>query len=198
MILKVCGLTDNSSGRAIAALPEVTHLGFIFYEKSPRFTTSSFNTEKRKVGVFVDHELNHILDLVAEHRLTGIQLHGNESPDLIARLPKKLEIFKAIGMETAADLEKTKAFEGTIDAFLFDTKSSKFGGTGTTFNWSILNHYNGTTPFILSGGIGLENIGELKNFQHPSFHGVDLNSRFERLPKEKRTEDIKQFIQHIQ
>ncbi len=197
MFIKVCGLTDNESTRTIAQLDGISHLGFIFYDKSPRYTKTSIKTTKPKIGVFVNEELSQILELVEKHQLSGVQLHGNETPDFAASLPNSLLKIKAIGISAVNDLEKASQFEGSVDYLLFDTKSPDFGGTGKTFDWSILQHYKGNIPFILSGGIGLESVNQLDSFYHPKFAGYDLNSRFERAPKDKNVSQIKLFAKAV-
>src|SRR6218665_2086757 len=160
MFVKVCGLTDNESGRTIAQLKGVNYLGFIFYKSSPRYTETSVNTSKPKIGVFVNEDLNRILELIEKHQLSGVQLHGEETPEFVKKLPNSLLKIKAFGVSSISDLEKTAPFEGLVDYFLFDTKSSNFGGTGKSFDWTILEQYMGNTPFILSGGIGLNSANE--------------------------------------
>jgi len=193
-MIKVCGLTDNESSRLVADINGVDHLGFIFYEGSQRFTTTSFDTAKKKVGVFVNASAGYIIKQVAQHKLDVVQLHGNESPDFIKQLPEGFKIIKAFGIATEADLEATKAYEKLVDYFLFDTKSERHGGTGIVFNWHILDNYNGNTPFMLSGGIGPDSILALQEFSHPKLAGYDLNSRFEVAPKQKDPTAIANFL----
>lgn len=197
MKIKVCGLTDNESGRTLAQLPEVSYLGFIFYEESPRHTTSTFKTSKPKIGVFVNEEISRILELAAEHALSGVQLHGNESPEFIAQLPENLIKIKAFGISSVGDLAQTSNYEGLVDYFLFDTKTERFGGSGNPFDWTILEKYEGKTPFFLSGGIGLDSAHEIETFQHEKHAGFDLNSRFEREPKNKNVSQIQHFLKAV-
>lgn len=197
MIIKICGLTDNESGRTLAQLSSISYLGFIFYKNSPRYTTTSVKTAKPKIGVFVNEELSEILALVHEHNLTGVQFHGDETPEFIKKLPNELLKIKAIAISTVADLAKTEKYQGLVDYLLFDTKDENFGGTGRSFDWSILQEYEGNTPFILSGGIGLNSASNLEKFQHPKLAGYDLNSRFERSPKDKNVAQIQQFTKAV-
>lgn len=194
MIIKVCGLTDNESSRQVAALPGVDYLGFIFYENSKRFTQTSIDTNKKKVGVFVNASADYISEQIKKHSLDVVQLHGNEAPELIKKLPTHVKVIKAFGIAIEADLEATKAYENIVDYFLFDTKSESHGGTGTVFEWQTLNAYKGSTPFFLSGGIGLDLTERLKHFSHPKLAGYDLNSRFETEPKIKDPEQIATFL----
>jgi len=194
MIIKVCGLTSNASSEEVSKLNGVTHLGFIFYPGSKRYTETSFETVKKKVGVFVNAPISEVKRQIAIHHLDAVQLHGEESPDYISELAASIEIIKAIGIESAEDLNKTRLYEGLITTFLFDTKSPEKGGTGLAFDWSILHQYTGKIPFILSGGLGPNNLERLRLFQHPKLIGYDLNSRFEIAPTVKDVHQIDTFI----
>ena len=81
--------------------------------------------------------------------------------------------------------------------FLFDTKCSSAGGNGEQFDWSILNDYDGDVPFLLSGGIGPDDVEKIKSFNHPKFAGIDLNSCFEIEPGLKDVEKLKKFISQL-
>jgi len=197
MIIKVCGLTDNPESRAVAELDGIDMLGFIFYEGSSRYTERTLSTAKKKVGVFVNAALEYILEKINTHSLNAVQLHGSEPPEYIKQLPKDIEIIKVFGIASAEDLEQTKAYEGLADMFLFDTKSPKHGGTGTAFNWQVLENYKGETPFLLSGGIGPESAEALRKFSHPKLAGYDLNSRFELAPKIKDATLIANFLNEM-
>jgi tryptophan synthase beta subunit len=194
MIIKVCGLTDNASSREIANLQDVDYLGFIFYEGSKRFTQKTLATSNKKVGVFVNAPLEYITQQIYKHKLDAVQLHGDESPEFIRQLPNDIIIIKAFGIASKSDLEATRFYDGIADYFLFDTKSENHGGTGISFNWKVIESYEGSTPFLLSGGIGLESVENLKQFKHQQLAGYDLNSRFELSPKVKDANLIATFI----
>ena len=158
-----------------------------------------------RVGVFVDDMPQNIVTRVYNYGLDYVQLHGDESPTMIENLRRTLEpdikpgikIIKAIGIETAEDLNQCEAYEGLVDLFLFDTKTPAKGGSGKPFDWSILSAYQGHTPFLLSGGIGPDDVQKIKSFRHPQFIGIDLNSRFEIEPGVKDIGKLKTFIQEI-
>jgi phosphoribosylanthranilate isomerase len=80
---------------------------------------------------------------------------------------------------------------------LFDTKCDEHGGSGKSFDWSILNEYKGQTPFLLSGGISVDSIAALKEFKHPRWSGIDLNSCFEVSPGMKDVKKIKSFLNEL-
>lgn len=93
-------------------------------------------------------------------------------------------------------MEAIAPYEGLVDYFLFDTKGPSVGGNGEKFDWSILDAYNGDTPFLLSGGIGPDDAERIKSFNHPKCIGIDLNSRFEIEPGIKDTVKLKTFLNY--
>ena len=95
------------------------------------------------------------------------------------------------------DVMRYKEYEGSVDYLLFDTKCATSGGCGKHFDWSVLEAYDGNTPFLLSGGIGPEDIDNVKAFRHPMMAGIDLNSKFETEPGIKDIEKLKLFIRKI-
>lgn len=180
-------------------------MGFIFYEKSPRCVREPVARSPKeegieRVGVFVNADIQDILDKAAAFDLDCIQLHGSESADYCRQLREvwKGKIFKAISVKEAEDVEKAKEYiSSIIDLFLFDTKCKTMGGSGEQFDWSVLDHYDGDIPFLLSGGIGPDDVERVKAFWHPKCIGVDLNSRFETAPALKDAHLLKRFIQEI-
>lgn len=198
MKIKVCGLKNNPASVAISQLPFIDYLGFIFAEQSPRFTEETVSSlNKQRVGVFVNASLETILFTAKKHQLTVIQLHGDETPELCRELKNHFQVIKAFGIDKTVDFESLSVYESAVDTFLFDTKSEQRGGTGIPFDWALLDRYQGSTPFFLSGGIGVESISEIQQFKHPFFAGIDLNSRFEIQPGVKDIERIQSFIQTL-
>jgi phosphoribosylanthranilate isomerase len=210
MIVKVCGMRDAENIREVESLG-VDLMGFIFWPKSSRYVSERPNylpTKCKRVGVFVDEDIETIKKISDDYALNFIQLHGSESPEYISRLsfqlPLKgvggsfLSIIKAFNIATKEDLEAIKAFEGIVDYFLFDTKGKGVGGNGEKFDWSVLDAYNGNTPFLLSGGIGPDDAERVKAFHHPKCVGIDLNSRFELAPALKDINKLKEFVKKIQ
>ncbi len=208
--LKVCGLTKLDQIEALISL-NVNFLGFIFYEKSPRFVLNSLTLNQileiehqGKVGVFVNESVEKIVEISEKAKLNYIQLHGDESDDFISELRKKLnpeiKIIKVIriGNQTSDELQKTINHQpSTVNYFLFDTDSKSFGGTGTTFDWQLLNNLEITKPYFLSGGISEENIDQLSIIRQQPF-SLDINSKFEIEPGNKDLEKIKEFQSIIQ
>ena len=198
MIVKVCGMRDAENIRQLEALG-IDWMGMIFWPKSKRHVSTPpvyLPQHVRKVGVFVDASLDAIRQYVEDYQLDIIQLHGQESPETLKAL-KPLKLIKAFNIATPEDLQKTVAYEGLADYFLFDTKGKSVGGNGEKFDWSVLDSYQGETPFLLSGGIGSEDAQDIKSFHHPKCIGIDLNSRFETEPGLKDITKLKQFLEAI-
>ncbi len=183
-------------------------MGFIFWHKSSRNVSempSYLPTRQKRVGVFVDADIKEVTEKAKEYALDLIQLHGKETPDYIQRLrslcpqhgDRATAIIKALNIADTEDLAQTAQYEGIVDYFLFDTKSKLVGGNGTQFDWSVLQAYQGDTPFILSGGIGPDDAEKVKNFQHPMCAGIDLNSRFETAPALKDIQLLNHFIERL-
>lgn len=160
----------------------------------------------RKVGVFVDATVQDIITRIVGFRLDGVQLHGSESPTFISNLRStvvpdicpRLIIMKAVSIGSAADFNQCRQYEGVADMFVFDTRCTGHGGSGEQFDWSLLQCYHGSTPFLLSGGIGEADARRISEIHHPQFAGVDLNSRFETAPAVKDVDSISRFIRQLQ
>jgi phosphoribosylanthranilate isomerase len=84
-----------------------------------------------------------------------------------------------------------------VDYFLFDTKTKTHGGSGKTFNWSVLDRYTYSKPYFLSGGIDLEHAPAIKEINDERLYALDINSRFEIEPGLKDAEKIKEFIKEM-
>lgn len=226
ILIKVCGMSQANNIKAVAKLP-IDYMGFIFCPSSKRYvgtktslsellpdtansTTSHLATADNmphinKVGVFVDSTTQDIITRVVNYSLDAIQLHGTESPTFIRNLRatlipdirRKLEIFKAISIANTDDFKKCAEYEETVDMFVFDTKCQSHGGSGQQFDWTLLDAYNGNTPFLLSGGISVDDANRINNIRHEMFAGVDINSRFETEPGVKDVELLKSFIKQL-
>ena len=201
MKIKVCGMRNAENIAALGKL-SIDYMGLIFYEKSSRFVEDFIQTdlpnEIKKVGVFVNAEKDYILDKVNKYDLKVIQLHGSETPEFCDELKKYIPIIKAFSIENVSDLEQATLYLDVCDYFLFDTKTPQYGGSGQKFDWSILEHYKGTKPFFLSGGISEDDVKIIKKINHPAFEGIDLNSKFEIEPALKDITKLEKFINDIQ
>jgi len=204
MIIKVCGMREGDNIRALEKL-DIDWMGFIFYPGSKRyvpdedkFTDAIRLCSKVKVGVFVNEKQEEIGRKIAKYRLDYVQLHGEESPDFCCQLKERgYAVIKAISVTSDMDLLQTATYEPFVDYFLFDTKSSEYGGTGKRFDWAVLEAYRGSVPFLLSGGIGSEHVSDIRSFVHPLMAGVDLNSRFEIMPALKDVDRVDRFVREL-
>jgi len=183
------------------------YLGFIFYDKSPRFFTGtipSLPKSVNKVGVFVNASIEEITQKVNTYSLDAIQLHGNESPEFCEACRAELvsashpvEIIKVFSIKNDFSFDVLKRYEEVCDYYLFDTKGKLPGGNGYTFDWGVLKNYPSTKPFFLSGGIGLEEtesiLAFLKRPESKYCHAIDINSKFEIEPGLKNIELLNKF-----
>ena len=205
MKLKVCGLTKINQIQELISL-NTNFLGFIFYEKSPRFVLNHLSLEgisainhQKKVGVFVNETIEKIVEISEKANLNFIQLHGDEDEEFILslsqRLSKDVKIIKVFRVGETFNFQFS-IFNSLVDYFLFDTDSKAFGGTGKTFDWQILNEIEIPIPYYLSGGISLENIHQLSTINQQPL-ALDINSKFETEPGIKNLEKIKKFTQIV-
>lgn len=196
MIFKVCGLKYQDNIEDLQRLAP-DWMGFIFYEKSPRYVAEPPDLSEvtaKKIGVFVDADDALIIRKIKNFPLDGIQFHGSESPETCGQYRKRnLLIIKSFSIDKNFDFSDTSPYEGNCDYFLFDTKGISPGGTGKTFQWELLQNYQGKTPFILSGGIHPDSVSVLKAFSHQAWVGIDINSQFEIDPGFKNIELIQNF-----
>ncbi len=182
---------------------DVDFLGFIFYPPSKRYIgqtpeTGLFQSEKPKVGVFVDENAFEIMGLAKNLGFEWVQLHGKENPQTCQMLKRQgLKIIKAFSVDENFNFATTEAYEKVSNFFLFDTKTKLHGGSGEKFNWQILEKYEGHIPFFISGGIGPDDAESIRKIKHPKLTGVDLNSGFEDEPGIKNIEKLRKFIDEI-
>jgi phosphoribosylanthranilate isomerase len=198
-LVKVCGMRDAENIREVEALG-IDLMGFIFWPKSSRYVSERpayLPTNCKRVGVFVDEDIETVKRIAEDYALDYIQLHGHESPEYCAQL-KGLKLIKAFNIATTEDFKQTEPYTGIVDYFLFDTKGKSVGGNGEKFDWSVLSAYDGNTPFLLSGGIGPDDAEVLTSHFSPLTSkkcvGIDLNSRFEIAPGLKDINKLKDFL----
>lgn len=194
-MIKVCGMRETDNIRDVETL-DIDMMGFIFWPKSSRFVNQRpdyLPNRVKRIGVFVDEDPEQVKRLAADYGLDYIQLHGHESLEYIFQLGG-LHIIKAFNISTVEDLLQTQPYEGLVDYFLFDAKGKSVGGNGEKFNWDVLSAYQGSTPFLLSGGIGPDDATRVNAFCHPKCIGIDLNSRFELAPGLKDVAKLKEFM----
>lgn len=209
MRVKVCGMTNLDQ---LLQLNEwqVPFAGLIFYDKSPRFVgkfdlqPADLRKEKwqiNKVGVFVNASLDTILKTVDEWHLDMVQLHGDETPKFCEQVSEHVHTIKAFRLGEDEAIEwKLHPYQEFVDMFLFDSGGSgtnaAYGGTGKKFNWTALEKAKINKSFLLSGGIGPDDVELVRSFKvvQPEMFAIDLNSKFELTHGVKDMNMIRTFL----
>lgn len=199
MRVKICGITRPEQARAIVRLG-ATALGFICVPASPRYVSPAQiaqildqldleapGAQFHRIGVFANATLAEIHQTVRLTGLTGVQLHGAESPTFCADLRPLLpdvEILKALRIKTETDLVQAEDYQLVVDTFLLDAyHPNLLGGTGKTLDWQTLAHFHPGRPWFLAGGLTPDNILIALEQVHPD--GIDLSSGVEHSPGDK-------------
>ncbi|MCF6224580.1 MAG: phosphoribosylanthranilate isomerase [Flavobacteriaceae bacterium] len=205
MKFKICGMKYPENIMDVAAM-QPDYLGFIFYKKSKRNfegAIPNISDHTKRTGVFVNASKEFILEKVKQYDLKAIQLHGDESPQFCKELLNNLiEIIKVFSVGEKFDFDVLQEYQDVCNYFLFDTKGKNKGGNGIVFNWKLLKNYTSKKPYFLSGGIGLEEFNELKEFFNTKAskycYAIDVNSKFEIEPGLKDVKKLKKFKQSLE
>lgn len=202
--VKICGITNLEDAR-FASGAMVDYLGFIFTEKSKRFIDPekagaiiNWVEGPEKVGVFMDQPLDDVNLLAKFSGIDYVQLHGQESLEYCQLIEKPIIKVIHVGeTSTKKELEAQVAQYAEVAEFLlFDTKfNGEFGGTGKTFDWSLLSDIAGEKPFFLAGGLNPENVSEAIDLVQP--YAVDVNSGVEEEPGLKDFEKIERLMETL-
>jgi len=204
--IKICGLSTKEAIDAVIA-GGASHMGFIFFEKSPRHISLAqaailadhAGDVIKKVPVTVNADDTY-LDLVVE--AVGpdmLQLHGSETPERVHEVKSKyaLPVMKAIAIREASDLEKIEPYKGIVDQFLFDAKppegSDLPGGNGVSFDWEIMDQLGADVPYMLSGGLHAGNV--LGSVRQSGSTAIDVSSGVESSPGIKDVKLIEEFLE---
>ena len=202
MRLKVCGMRELENISALSEL-DPNYIGFIFWSESSRFVnkkTPPLDKKIIKTGVFVDATFDYILTKIKDHQLDAVQLHGHESFSYCKVIKDYgLKVIKSFSIKNTFDFNTLEDYENSCDYYLFDTKGKLPGGNGFTFNWKILNEYPSQKPFFLSGGIGVDNLNEIKKLVKTKLpvHAIDVNSKFEISPAKKDIDKLNLFKKEL-
>ena len=194
--IKLCGLKSLNDIEIINKyLPE--YIGFVFYKKSKRYIDykaakmlkNALNKNISAVGVFVNEDINTVVKLLNENIIDIAQLHGNENENYIKTLKSLTNkpVIKAFRVENELDIEKAK--QSQADFVLLDSGT---GGTGETFNWSLIK--NLVRPYFLAGGLNIDNIKTALDNLSP--YALDVSSGIE-TDNIKDENKIKAFIQTV-
>ena len=203
--VKICGVTEPHSLQA-AINAGTRFIGFVFYEPSPRFVehdiawtlSQMVPTGVRSVGLFVDPDDTYIKHITSSVPLDMIQLHGDETPARVSQIKSliNMPIIKAIPVSSAQDVNQAANYEQIADWLLFDTKTdSGSGGTGQTFDWTLLKDKQFQRPWMLSGRLNTNNIHSALSALKPD--AVDVSSSVEESRGVKSPEKITEFINTV-
>lgn len=206
--IKICGLkTDVAIAAALTG--GASHVGFIFFAKSPRYVEpaeagrlrEAARGKAKAVAVTVDASDAFLDEIVAAMQPDMLQLHGSETPERVAEVKARygLPVMKALSVSEVADLERIKPFIGIADHFLFDAKPPKGselpGGNGVAYDWRILTGLDAGVDYMLSGGLNAANIGDAFRLANPP--GIDISSGVESAPGVKDPALIEQFFRAV-
>jgi len=204
MRIKICGITQPHQGCAIATLGATT-LGFICIPASSRYVNpqqiravvDQLPENIDSIGVFANTSLDEICQIVAECGLTGVQLHGDESPEFCDRLRSflpNIEIIKALRVQNVQALAQADIYANWVDTLLLDAyHPQQLGGTGKTLDWENLRQFQPKCPWFLAGGLTPDNVMEALNKVQPN--GIDLSSGVERAPGDKDLVKVAQLFE---
>jgi phosphoribosylanthranilate isomerase len=206
MRIKICGIRDPQQATAIAKVG-ATALGFICVQSSPRYVNveqiksavANLPSYIDKIGVFANATLEEITDISKNSSLTGVQLHGNESPEFcqkVRELLPKIEIIKALRIRSLDDLDNAIIFNNCVNTLLLDAyHPQQLGGTGQTLDWKILEAFNPGHPWFLAGGLTPDNIISALKAVKPD--GIDLSSGVERAPADKDLDKVAKLFEML-
>lgn len=203
--LKICGLTNLNHARFVSgALTDF--LGFIFVKDSPRYIQPaeagaivSWLEGPKCVGVFKDQPMEEVKNIITQTGVSVAQLHGSETPEYCAALG--VETIKAFSVDqntTRQELEEAiLPYLDVVDYILFDTKvGDATGGTGKTFDWTIVVDITEEIPFFIAGGVSIDNIKQIMQEARP--FGIDVNSSLESSPGEKDFDLMEAFFERYE
>lgn len=201
MRVKICGITRREDAELAVELGAWA-IGLIFHEPSPRKvelqTAAAIGAEFRRqaevVGVFVNRELGEVAEIADACQLTMLQLHGDEGPVYCDEIRRRtgLKIMKAARVRDAASLQALNAFR-QVDYHLADAHHPDlFGGTGETWDWTLLRNRRSKVPLVLSGGLTPDNVHDAVTAAHP--WAVDTASGTEASPGVKDPAKVQAFF----
>ncbi|MGO9138021.1 MAG: phosphoribosylanthranilate isomerase [Syntrophales bacterium] len=200
MEIKICGITNIEDAVMVYAYG-ADALGFIFYEKSPRYVSPetamrvirNLPDNIAKVGVFVNHDIHVVREIYDFCGLDLIQLHGDESPAYCRQFPPSI-LIKAVSPVSEEELGIAEQY--AIKAIMIDARESGlYGGTGKKSNWELAARLKEMHPLVLSGGLNAGNM--LEAIKAVSPHAVDVNSFVELAPGKKHPKKVQSIIETV-
>jgi phosphoribosylanthranilate isomerase len=206
MRVKICGIKQPEQGKAIA-IAGATALGFICVPNTPRYVTKQqiravveqLPKQIDRIGVFANSSVEDICQIVEFAGLTGVQLHGDESPEFCHQLRSMLpdiEIIKALRIKNSQALEQAQIYVSSVDTLLLDAYNPQMlGGTGATLDWKTLQQFQPGCPWLLAGGLTPDNVLDALKQVNPK--GIDLSSGVERAPGDKDLDKVAKLFERL-
>lgn len=206
MRVKICGIKQPEQGKAIA-IAGATALGFICVPNTPRYVTKQqiravveqLPKQIDQIGVFANSSVEEICQIVEFAGLTGVQLHGDESPEFCHQLRSMLpgiEIIKALRIKNFQALEQVEIYFSSVDTLLLDAYNPQMlGGTGATLDWKTLHQFQPGCPWLLAGGLTPDNVLDALKQVNPN--GIDLSSGVERAPGDKDLDKVAKLFERL-
>lgn len=206
MRVKICGIKQPEQGKAIA-IAGATALGFICVPNTPRYVTKQqiravveqLPKQIDRIGVFANSSVEEICQIVEFAGLTGVQLHGDESPEFCQQMRSMLpdiEIIKALRIKNSQALEQAQIYFSSVDTLLLDAYNPQMlGGTGATLDWKTLQQFQPGCPWLLAGGLTPDNVLDALKQVNPN--GIDLSSGVERAPGDKDLDKVAKLFERL-
>jgi len=200
--VKICGITSAADAQA-AIEAGANLIGFNFYPKSPRHISEDQAAEIRSqlpkkvkaVGIFVNRLPADVITLRGSVRLDAVQLHGDESPEMVAEIAPVMPVIKAFRVEPEFPITTLDEYSQAF-AFLFDAAhTDQYGGTGRTTDWDVARRASLKHRIILAGGLKVENVAAAVRIVRP--YGIDVASGVESSPGKKDHELLREFIKEV-
>jgi len=194
--IKICGITRLEDALEASRLG-VDAVGFVFYDKSPRYIDPQKAASIIRqlppfvsaVGLFVNPTQDYIAKVLQTVPLGVIQLHGDENPGFCSA--QRRRVMKAVPVSDAEDLKQAARFDCPV---LLDAKApvGVYGGTGQSFDWSLLKDFKHDFPLTLAGGLSVKNIDEAMAIRQ--WFALDVSSGVESSPGIKDAEKMRAFV----
>ena len=204
-LVKICGITSKRDLKAAQELG-ANFVGFVLEEKSKRFISLerlellsvTIRKPLKSVALLVDPSNDFLERLLLSSQVDYIQLHGEESPERVEEIAKitNVPLIKALGVEKESDLLNIRSYEKLVDYILLDSKAKENvrlkGGSGISFNWSIIKGFNFKKPWFLAGGLNANNVMDAMKATGAKM--VDVSTGVENTPGKKSFDKMKRFI----
>jgi phosphoribosylanthranilate isomerase len=200
--VKICGITNWTDARRACAAG-ADFLGFNFYRESPRYISptraakivSRLPQGVSAVGVFVNENEAAVLEIARTVGLEYVQLHGDESPQMVAHLARRVRVIKAVSVRKPFRTAELTRFKGA-SAFLLDGFDKRArGGTGKSFDWAVARRASRGRRIFLAGGLTEENAAEASRTAKP--YALDVCSGVEASPGKKDAARLLAFMRAL-